>query len=71
MGFPAIRKKLYIIMVSLLLLSTGVFLFLRHATDAFARGSNNDIIDFNYWNINWDTTTGMIVDSLYGDGIGQ
>lgn len=56
-------------MTSILLFSTGVFLFLWHASDTFAWGSNNDIIDFNYWNINWDGSTGMIADSLYGDGL--
>jgi parallel beta-helix repeat protein len=58
-------------MTSILLFSTGVFLFLWHASDTFAWGSNNDIIDFNYWNINWDGSTGMIADSLYGDGLWQ
>ena len=69
MGFPTIRKHLYIIMTSILLFSTGVFLFLWHASDTFAWGSNNDIIDFSYWNTNRDGSTGMIADSLYGDGL--
>ncbi len=55
-------------MASMLLLSTGVFLFLWHASDTFAWSSNDNYLDNDFWDVDWDGSSGMLIDALYGNG---
>lgn len=63
-----LRKHIYSGMIGILLLSIGIFLFLRHATATFARGSNTDPLDPDFWTVQRNGTDAMILQAMFGDG---
>lgn len=62
------RKHIYLAMAGMLFVGIGVFLFLLHATNTFARGSNADPLDPGFWTTQRNGSDAMILQSLFGDG---